>query len=191
MGDSYIKNRQNRRNEVLEQFIREAKRKGQMTAVYKNKIRENFRIRQEAEEQRLREEERQKQIELDKMLAMKLQQDQENHRRGQIELEGKERLHAQQMVEEEKWRKERENQTTVEFERLQNQLSEDLRRQVELKYQRRFQEIQSNTHRNPIEEAQKSFQPSLRDTGKEGHKVLAQSELLTCWKYDEVSHKKK
>ena len=60
MGDSYIKNTQNRRNQVLEQFLREAKRKGQMTAVYKNKITENFRIRQEAEEQRLREEERQK-----------------------------------------------------------------------------------------------------------------------------------
>ena len=80
-GDSYIEDRQNRRNQVLEQFIREAKRKGQMTAVYENKIRENFRIRQEAEEQRLREEERQKQIELDKMLAMKLQQDEENYRR--------------------------------------------------------------------------------------------------------------
>ena len=102
-GDSYIENRQNRKNQVLEQFIREAKRKGQMTAVYENKIRENFRIRQEAEEQRLREEERQKQIELDKILAMKLQQDEENHRRQQIELEEKERLHSQQMVEEENW----------------------------------------------------------------------------------------
>ena len=80
-GDSCIEDRQNRRNQVLEQFIREAKRKGQMTAVYENKIRENFRIRQEAEEQRLKEEERQKQMELDKILAMKLQQDEENHRR--------------------------------------------------------------------------------------------------------------
>ena len=80
-GDNYIENRQNRTNQVLEQFIREAKRKGQMTAVYENKMRENFRIRQEAEEQRLREGGRQKQIELDKMLAMKLQQDEENHRR--------------------------------------------------------------------------------------------------------------
>ena len=176
---------------MLEQFIREAKRKGQMTAVYKNKIRENFRIRQDAEEQRLTEEERQKQIELDKMLAMKLQLDEENHRRQQIELEEKERLHAQQTVEEENWQKERENRITVEFERLQNQLLEDLRRQVEFKYQRRFQEIQLNTQRNLIEEAQKSFQPSVRDTGKEGHKVLTQSELLTYWKCDEVSHKKK
>ena len=49
------------------------------------------------------------------------------------------------MVEEENQQKERENQITVEFERLQNQLSEDLRRQVEFKYQRRFQEIQLNT----------------------------------------------
>ena len=87
--------------------------------------------------------------------------------------------------------KRKRNQITVEFERLQNQLSEDLRRQVEFKYQRRLQEIQLNTQRNPIEEAQKSFQPSLRDTRKEGHEVLAQSELLTCWKCDEIGHKRK
>ena len=49
------------------------------------------------------------------------------------------------MVEEENHQKERENQITVEFERLQNQLSEDLRRHVEFKYQRRFQDIQLNT----------------------------------------------
>ena len=74
-SDSYIEVRQNRRNKVLEQFIREAKRKGQMTAAYENKLREDLKSRQEAEEQRLQEEERQKQIELDKMIAIKLQQD--------------------------------------------------------------------------------------------------------------------
>ena len=37
-SDSYIEHRQNRRNQVLEQFIREAKRKGQMTAAYENKL---------------------------------------------------------------------------------------------------------------------------------------------------------
>ena len=37
-SDSYIKGRQNRRNQVLEQFIREAKKKGQMTATYENKL---------------------------------------------------------------------------------------------------------------------------------------------------------
>ena len=69
---SYIKGRQNRRNQVLEQFIREAKRKGQMTAAYENKLREDFKSRQEAKEQRLQEVETQKQIELDKMLAIKV-----------------------------------------------------------------------------------------------------------------------
>ena len=39
-GDSYIKDRQNSRNQVLEQIIREAERKGQMTAVHENNMRE-------------------------------------------------------------------------------------------------------------------------------------------------------
>ena len=57
-GGSFIEDRHNkRRNKVLEQFIREAKRKGRMTAAHENKIRESFRVRQEAEEKRLREEE--------------------------------------------------------------------------------------------------------------------------------------
>ena len=37
-SDSFIEDRQNRRNQVLEQFIREAKKKGQMTVVYENKL---------------------------------------------------------------------------------------------------------------------------------------------------------
>ena len=100
-SDSYIEGRQNRRNQVLEQFIREAKRKGQMTAAYENKLREDFKSRQEAKEQRLQEEERQKQIELDKMLAIKLEQDEENHRRHQVELEEEKRLWVQQKIKEE------------------------------------------------------------------------------------------
>ena len=48
-----------------------------MTAVHKNKIRESFRIRQEAEEKRLREEERKRQMMLDKALVKKLQEDEE------------------------------------------------------------------------------------------------------------------
>ena len=99
-SDSYIKGRQNRRNQVLEQFIREAKRKGQMTAAYENKLREDFKSRQETKEQRLQEE-RQKQIELHKMLAIKFQQDEENHCRCQVELEEEKRLQIQQKIEEE------------------------------------------------------------------------------------------
>ena len=70
--DSQQEDRQNRRNKVLEQFIREARRKGEMTAVYKSKLRENFRIRKEAEEKRFREEEKKKQLLLDETLAKKI-----------------------------------------------------------------------------------------------------------------------
>ena len=48
ISDSYIKGRQNRRKQVLEQFIREAKRKDQMTVAYENKLREDFKSRQQA-----------------------------------------------------------------------------------------------------------------------------------------------
>ena len=41
-GGSYIEDRQNKINRVLEQFIKEATRKGEMTAAHENKIRESF-----------------------------------------------------------------------------------------------------------------------------------------------------
>ena len=56
----------------MEQFIREARRKGEMTAVYESKLRKSFRIRQEAEEKRLREEEKKKQLLLNETLAKKI-----------------------------------------------------------------------------------------------------------------------
>ena len=79
----------------------------------------------------------------------------------------------------------------MEFERLQSQLSEDLRRQVVSEYQRRLQEIQLNTRKGPIEEIQKSFQLLLRATRKESHETSASPEPTVCWKCGEASHKKK
>ena len=78
-GGSYIEDRQNKRNQVLRKFIGEAKGKGEIIAVHKNKIRESFRIRQEAQENRLREEEKKRQMMLDEALAKKLQEDEENN----------------------------------------------------------------------------------------------------------------
>ena len=52
-GSDLIKERQQKRQKVLEQFLREAKRRGDLTVTYENKIREDFRRKQEAEEQRL------------------------------------------------------------------------------------------------------------------------------------------
>ena len=79
MDSSHIKDRQNKRNKVLEQFIREAKRRGDMTEDHENRIQESFRLRQEAKEQRFREEERQKQLMLDRALPKKLQDEEENN----------------------------------------------------------------------------------------------------------------
>ena len=67
-----IEERQQKRQRVLEQFLREAKRKGEMMAAHENKIREEFRRRQEAGEQKLHEEENRRQILLDEVLAKEL-----------------------------------------------------------------------------------------------------------------------
>ena len=179
-GSSYIKDRQNKRNQVLEQFIREAKRKGEMTAVHENKIRESFRIRQEAEDKRLREEEIKRQVMLDEVLVKKLQEDKEKQLRQQVELEERENLQAQQALENKIRQQDKERQVTAEFERLKNQLSVDLRQQMELNYQKRFHEMQQSTSRNQIEEIQKSFELSARNTGKEAQETSTLPELLIC-----------
>ena len=73
---------------------------------------------------------------------------------------------AQQVLEDKSRQQEKERQITAEFERIQNQLSKDLRQQIELYYQRRFQEIQQSTRKNQTEETQKSFNIPPRNTGK-------------------------
>ena len=62
---------------------------------------------------------------------------------------------------------------------------------MELNYQTRFQEMQQNTRRNQIEEIQKSFESSARNTGKEAQETLTLPELLICWRCGKVGHKKK
>ena len=52
-GSDLIEERQQKRQKVLEQFLQEAKRRGDLTVTYENKIREDFRRKQEAEEQKL------------------------------------------------------------------------------------------------------------------------------------------
>ena len=76
-GSDLIKERQQKKQRVLEQFLREAKRKGEMMAAHENKIREEFRRRQEVEEQKLHKEENRRQILLDEALAKELQVEEE------------------------------------------------------------------------------------------------------------------
>ena len=76
-GNNLIEERQQKRQRVLEQFLREAKRKGEIMAAHENKIREDFRRKQEAEEQKLCKEENRRQILLDEVLAKELQVEEE------------------------------------------------------------------------------------------------------------------
>ena len=115
---NYIEDRQNKRNKVLEQLTREGKRKGEMKTEHENRIRESFRIRQDVEEQRLREEERWKQVMLDEALTKKLQEDKEKQLRQQAELEERERIWAQQVLKDKSRQQQKERQITAEFERI-------------------------------------------------------------------------
>ena len=81
-GSDLIKERQQKRQKVLEQFLQEAQRRGELTVVYENKIREDFRRKQEAEEQKLQEDKKRRQILLDEALAKELQDEEEwKHKR--------------------------------------------------------------------------------------------------------------
>ena len=74
---SLIEDRKQKRKKVLEQFLREAKRQGKLTESMEAKMRDDFHQQQEAEEQRLVEEERKRQLERDEALARKLQKEEE------------------------------------------------------------------------------------------------------------------
>ena len=114
-GSNLIKERQQKRQTVLEQFLREAKSKGEMMATHENKIREEFRRRQEAEEQKLHKEENRRQILLDEVLSKELQFEEEwEHMRqasGIIEEVGRQEKLKQM---------EKEKQLVEEFENLRN-----------------------------------------------------------------------
>ena len=94
-------------------------------ASHENKIREDFRRRQEAEERKLHKEENRRQILLDKVLAKELQVEEEcEHMRqvsGIIEEVGRQ---------EELRQMEKEKQLAEEFEKILKQLSEDLKQQM-------------------------------------------------------------
>ena len=110
--DSQWEDRQNRSNNVFEQFIREARRKGEMTVVFVSKLRESFRIRQEAEEKRFREEEKKKQLLLDETLAKKIQEEEEKQLLREMKKKEREKSHRQQEKEKQmtdKWEKYNKN----------------------------------------------------------------------------------
>ena len=181
-----IKERQQKRQRVLEQFLREAKRKGEMMATHENKIREEFRRRQEAEEQKLCEEKNRRQILLDEVLAKELQVEEEwEHMRqasGIIEEVGRQEKLRQM---------EKEKKLAEEFEKIQKQLSEDLKQQMGHNYQQKIQEIHRRSKMKQTMETYRVLEPLQRNLRKEGYEVSAPTEQLLCWRCGEAGHRKK
>ena len=185
-GSNVIKERQQKRQRVLEQFLREAKRKGEMMATHENKIREEFRRRQEAEEQKLREEENRRQILLDEVLAKELQ----------VEVEWEHMKQASCIIEEvgrqEKLRQmEKKKKLVEEFEKIQKQLSEDLKQQMEHNCQQKIQEIHRRSKMKQKTETYRVLEPLQRNLRKEGYEVSVPTEQLLCWGCGKAGHRKK
>ena len=135
---------------------------------YENKIREDFRRKQEVEEQNLWEEENRRQILLDEALAKELQFEEEwKHRRqmsGTIEEADRQRKLRQM---------EKEKQLTEEFEKMQKQLSEDLKQQMEHNYQQKIQEIHRRSKMKQTIEAYRVLGPPQGNLREEDYEVPA------------------
>ena len=135
-GEGSVESRQQKRQGVLEQFIREAKRRGELTTAAENRMREDFRKKQEAEEKKLREEENKKRSLLEDALARELQCTEKWRAKQQTTWEMEETEEQRQLKQ-----KERERQLNEEFEDVQRQLSEELQEQIENKCQQQIEEV--------------------------------------------------
>ena len=150
---SLIEDRKQKRKKVLEQFLREAKRQGRLTESMEAKMRDDFHRQQEAEEQRLVEEEHKRQLERDEALARKLQKEEEMRLKQQTE------------------RAKEERQIMKEFDKVQKQLTEDLRQQLDSKYGQETEELYRNEQMLTSEEIRGIAEPITRALRKEGHEV--------------------
>ena len=93
---------------------------------------------------------------LDSALVKKLQEEEEKTTQTMFRI-GREGETAYLTATRERRQREKERQITVEFERMQSQLSTELRQQVELNYQRKFQEVQQHTPRGQAKEIPKTI----------------------------------
>ena len=78
-----------------------------------------------------------------------------------------------------------------EFHKVQKQLTEDLRQQLDSKYGQEMEELYRNEQMQTNEEIPGIAEPITRALRKEGHEVPRPREPLTCWKCGETGHKKK
>ena len=77
------------------------------------------------------------------------------------------------------------------FDKVQKQLTEDLRQQLDSKYSQEMEELYGNEQMQTNEEIRGIAEPITRALRKEGHEVPAPREPLICWRCGETGHKKR
>ena len=78
-----------------------------------------------------------------------------------------------------------------EFEKMQKQLSEDLKQQMELNYQQKIQEIHRGVRTKQTTEIYRVPEPPQRNLRKEGYEASAPMDQLLCWRCGQAGHRKK
>ena len=78
-----------------------------------------------------------------------------------------------------------------EFDKVQKQLTEDLKWQLASKYSQEMEELYRNEQMQTNEEVRCIAEPITRALRREGHEVPTPREPLTCWKCGEIGHKKR
>ena len=119
-------------------------------------------------------------------MAKKLQEEEELKHKRQMEhvMEEENR--------QEKFRQEaREKQIAEEFEKMQEQLSEDLKQQMELNYQQKIQEIHQGVRTKQTIEIYRVPEPPQRNPRNEDYEASAPMDQLLCWRCGEAGHRKK
>ena len=86
---------------------------------------------------------------------------------------------------------EKEKQLAKEFKKIQKQLSEDLKQQMEHNYQQKIQEIHMRSKMKQTTETYRVLELPQRNLRKEGYEVSAPTEQLLCWRCGKAGHRKR
>ena len=123
---------------------------------------------------------------LDEALAKELQDKEEWKHKRQMgcvmeEMDTQERLRQV----------EKEKQLAEEFEKMEKQLSEDLKQQMECNYEQNIQEIYRRGRIKQAIETHRVPEPPQGISRKEGYEAPAAMEQLLCWRCGKAGHRKK
>ena len=86
---------------------------------------------------------------------------------------------------------EKEKQLAEELEKMQKQLSEDLKQQMECSYDQKIQEIYRRGRIKQTTEIYRLPEPPKGNLRKEDYEAPAPMEQLLCWRCGKAGHRKK